>query len=413
MSDLSRRTFIRTSAATGGAVAAINDLNAAEPSSSQSDREYWISLLTRIADPVLTALGRRELKRTMPIEAPHGNAAERGEFTHLEAVGRLFAGIAPWLESGENSGKEGESRRKYSDLARQGIASIVDKSSPDFLNFNRGQQPLVDAAFLALAVLRAPNELWTKLDDKAKAGLIEALRSSRVIRPSFSNWLLFSAMVEAFLCFTGESWDAMRVDYAIRQHEQWYKGDGIYGDGPQLHCDYYDSFVIHPMLLEVVSTLSKGTNAWETFQAGILARAQRYAAIQERFIGPDGSFPPVGRSISYRFGAFHLLATMALRRQLPDIIKPEQVRCGLTAVIRRMAEARDTFDERGWLRVGFCGHQPSVAEPYISTGSLYLCSVAFLPLGLPTSDPFWSGSEQAWTSKRMWNGEDVPADHAI
>jgi len=26
------------------------------------------------------------------------------------------------------------------------------------------------------------------------------------------------------------------------------------------------------------------------------------------------------------------------------------------------------------------GHQPHLAEPYISTGSLYLCTVAFLPL---------------------------------
>ncbi len=24
----------------------------------------------------------------------------------------------------------------------------------------------------------------------------------------------------------------MRIDYAVRQHEQWYKGDGTYGDGP-------------------------------------------------------------------------------------------------------------------------------------------------------------------------------------
>jgi hypothetical protein len=79
---------------------------------------------------------------------------------------------------------------------------------------------------------------------------------------------------------------------------------------------------------------------------------------------------------------------MALRKQLPSGVKPEQVRYALTAVIRRMIEASGTFDKQGWLTVGFCGHQPSVGENYISTGSLYLCSAALLPLGLPSADEF-------------------------
>ena len=45
-------------------------------------------------------------------------------------------------------------------------------------------------------------------------------------------------------------------------------------------------------------------------------------------------------------------------------------------MIRRTLEAPDTFDKEGWLQIGFCGHQPGVGETYISTGSLYLCSVA-------------------------------------
>jgi hypothetical protein len=30
----------------------------------------------------------------------------------------------------------------------------------------------------------------------------------------------------------------------LRQHEQWYRGDGIYGDGPEFDWDYYNSFVM-------------------------------------------------------------------------------------------------------------------------------------------------------------------------
>jgi hypothetical protein len=363
-------------------------------------------VLKRIADPLLSAAARRKLKAEMPVEAPHGNVADRREYTYLEALGRLLTGISPWLESGDNT-------QRYSDLARQAIAAAVDPSSPDYMNFNRGSQPVVDAAFLALAILRAPTELWEKLDAAAKPRLVEALRATRVIRPGFNNWLLFSATIEALLCQLGEQWDVMRVDYAVRQHEEWYKGDGLYGDGPHFHWDYYNSFVIQPMLLAVVETVAKQSKAWESFHTGIVARAQRYAAIQERLIAPDASYPAIGRSLAYRFGAFHLLATMALRRQLPDAVSPAQVRAALTAVIRRMIEAPGTFDAQGWLTVGFCGHQPSVGERYISTGSLYLCSAALLPLGLPAADPFWSSPPQPWTSQKIWSGQNVTIDRAI
>jgi hypothetical protein len=413
MPDLSRRNFIGKSALAGTALTAGNEQAGASAALEKTDRDYWISVLTRIAYPVLSALSQKRLKAVMPVEAPHNNVADRSQYTYLEALGRLLTGIAPWLENTDGNGSEGPLRQHYADLARQAIASAVDQSSPDYMNFSKGQQPVVDAAFLALAILRAPTELWEKLDRGTKVKLIEALRSSRAIRPGFNNWLLFSATVEAFLCFAGEQWDSMRIDYAIRQHEEWYKGDGVYGDGPQFHWDYYNSFVIHPMLLEVVTTVSKQSKAWESFEPAILTRAQRYAAIQERMICPDGSYPAIGRSIAYRFGAFHLLATMALRRQLPSSVKPEQVRCAMTAVIRRMIEAPGTFDKQGWLTVGFCGHQPSVGENYISTGSVYLCSAALLPLGLPSADQFWSAPRQRWTSQKIWNGEDIPTDHAI
>ena len=139
----------------------------------------------------------------------------------------------------------------------------------------------------------------------------------------------------------------------------------------------------------------------------------RYAGILERLIGPDGTFPPTGRSIAYRCGAFQSLAQAALRRALPADVTPPQVRGALGAVIRRSLGAPGTFDDGGWLRIGFCGHQPGVGETYISTGSLYLCSVAFLPLGLPASDDFWSAPDRPWTSVLAWSGQPFPIDRAL
>jgi hypothetical protein len=255
--------------------------------------------------------------------------------------------------------------------------------------------------------------LWKKLDARVQHNVIAALESSRKILPPYSNWLLFSAMVEAALSFMGAWWDQMRVDYALRTVNTWYKGDGIYGDGPDLHCDYYNSFVIQPMLLNILDAVSDAEPVWRSLKPEMMRRAQRYASIQERLIGPDGAFPPIGRSLCYRFGAFHLLAETALRRQLPENIAPAQVRSALTAVMRRMMDAPGAFDVNGWLNVGFYGHQPELAEPYISTGSCYLCSAAWLPLGLPATDAFWAQEATPWTSKKAWNGESIALDNAI
>jgi hypothetical protein len=107
------------------------------------------------------------------------------------------------------------------------------------------------------------------------------------------------------------------------------------------------------------------------------------------------------------------LGQIALMRELPAPLKPAQARCALTAVMNRQMNAPGTFDGAGWLRIGFAGHQPGIGENYISTGSLYLCCAGFLPLGLPPEDEFWSGAAMAWTSKRIWSGEDAPTDHAL
>jgi hypothetical protein len=375
-------------------------------SAGSGNRDTWIALLRRIADPVLNNLANGTLKARMPVEQAAG--ADRRTVTHLEAIGRLVAGIAPWLELGADP-----SAAQYAELTRRAIAHAVDSSSPDALNFTRDRQPLVDAAFLAQGLLRAPRALRDGLDDAARRHLVTALESTRVIVPGFNNWLLFSAMVEAALKELGAPWDRTRVDYAVRQHEQWYKGDGAYGDGPEFHWDYYNSFVIHPMLVDVLHVCADESPAWRDVSAHEEVRAKRYAAVQERLIAADGSFPPIGRSIAYRCGAFHALAQAALRRSLPDGVSPAQVRGALTAAIRRTLDAPGTFDANGWLTVGFCGHQPGVGETYISTGSLYLCALAFLPLGLPGSDEFWSAPPQPWTQAKAWSGQPFRIDHAL
>ena len=141
--------------------------------------------------------------------------------------------------------------------------------------------------------------------------------------------------------------DDVRLFEGIRKHREWYVGDGMYGDGPEFHWDYYNSFVIQPMLVEALDVIAEEAAEWKTFRDQAIARLTRYAAIQERLIAPDGSYPAIGRSIAYRAGAFQGLAVAALRGILPKEIAPAQARVALTAVIRRTIEAPGTFDANG------------------------------------------------------------------
>jgi hypothetical protein len=415
-----RRSFLKSAALAsapflaGKASARTPGVSTEQEKTGKDDRAQWLAIVERVSQPVLEAISQQKLRATMPVEAAKGQSEERAQSTHLEAVGRLLAGLAPWLDAEPgNDPAEETLRSRYREWARLAIRYGTDPQSPDALNFGSNQQSLVDAAFLALAIVRAPNELWEKLDSTTKENLVRALAQTRAIQPGFNNWLLFSAMIEACLCKYGQPWDTMRIDYALRQHQEWYKGDGLYGDGPDFHWDYYNSFVIQPMLLSVLDAVSTVTHRWAFLNSAVTARARRYAAIQERLISPEGTFPPIGRSLAYRFGALQHLAEMAWRRDLPEGVSPAQVRAAMTAVLTRMIEAPGTFDEHGWLTIGFAGHQPSIGENYISTGSLYLCSAAWLPLGLDASDEFWSAPRQPWTAKKAWSGIDIPTDHAI
>lgn len=373
-----------------------------------SQRQYQVAVLARIAEPVLVAASEGNLKDLIPkIDGA------RNQYAPLEALGRTLAGIAPWLELGPGDDAEGRLRARYIDLAVKSIALSVDARSPGCLIVKQGGQPLVDTAFLAQALLRAPRQLWGNLDEAARANVMAALKATRAIKPYESNWLLFSATVEAALLqFTGEC-EMGPVEKAVNRHLGWYKGDGTYGDGPAYHWDYYNSFVIHPMLWEVLEVCSRNQLPLGQHLALEQKRARRYAEVQERLISPEGTFPIIGRSSTYRFGALQVLSMVALRHQLPNTVKPAAARSALNAVIHRMIDAPGTFDGNGWLRVGLVGAQPKAAEEYINTGSIYLCTFGLLQLGLPADDPFWTGPNEPWTQKRLWAGENEPSDHAL
>lgn len=377
------------------------------------DRATWVQLLWKISYPVIHNLAEGTLRQNMPIESPSGNPKGYDEVTHLEAVGRTLAGVAPWLALPDDDTEEGKLRKQMREEVLKGLKNAVDPHSPDRLNFTKQPQPIVDAAYLVHAFLRAPQALWEPLDETTKQRYIESLKALRNRTGAYNNWLIFTGLNESFINWAGGECDPFRLKIAKNKIKEWYVGDGWYSDGPKFSMDNYNAYVLNPMYVAMLETLAakKRANQKEVDEA--LMRMIRHAEFCERIIGPDGTYPAFGRSVTYRTAAFQSLADVALREKLPAHVTPAQVRCALTAVHRNMYEGNQNFDANGWLVLGFNGHQPEAADGYTSTGSLYMATLSFLPLGLPADNPFWTDAPANWTSKKAWKGEKLPKDYKV
>jgi hypothetical protein len=379
-----------------------------------AERKQWLAYMDKIARPVIFNLAADQLKEKMPMQLSEriDNKESRSKVGYLEAFGRTLSGIAPWLQLEGGDGDEVKLRNQYRELTLKAIANAVNPNAKDYMQWNGGQ-PLVDASFVALGLIRAP-WIWQHLDQKVKEQVVEVMKTTRNTVPVYSNWILFSGMIEAFLCKYDLGYDPLRVEFGVREFTQhWYVGDGMYSDGMNFHMDYYNSIVIHPNLSIILEEINAKKKTYPREQEKELAVGQRYAQILERLINTDGSYPVIGRSIVYRGGVFHHLANVAYKKQLPESLKPAQVREALWAMIQKTLADPQTFTADGWLNIGLHGSQPGLADVYITTGSLYMCADAFLPLGLPESDEFWLAPNEPWTSVKIWNGQDAAADHAL
>jgi len=388
---------------------------AAKKKKQVSDREYWCQQAYTMARPVLENMARGELQKNMQLEVSPNWDGRNKKVAYMECFGRLMAGIAPWLALPDDGTPESRQREQLRAWALASYKNAVDPASPDYLAWRGHGQALVDAAYVAESFIRAYDVLWMPLDDVTKKRYVEEFTQLRRVDPPYTNWLLFSSVIESFLAKAGAEYDEFRVNTACRKVEEWYVGDGWYADGPVFAFDYYSSYVFHAMYLETLQSMTDAkANTridYKKYYDRALKRAQKYAIILERFISPEGTFPVIGRSTPYRLAAMQPLALMAWYQQLPTDLSNGQVRAALTQVMHRMFDQQNNYNEGGFLTIGFCGAQPATADWYTNNGSLYMCSLAFMPLGLPATAAFWTDAPQPWTQVKAWGGQPFPKDH--
>ncbi len=382
----------------------------------QSDRQYWCSLAYKMAQPVLENMAKGELQKNMQTEFSPNFDNRNRKVLYMECFGRLMAGVAPWLTLPDDATAEGKQRKQLREWALASYKNAVDPQNPDYLCWGIGGQNLVDAAYIAESFLRAYDTLWKPLDEVTKKRYLTEFAKLRHIDPPYTNWLLFSSTIESFMAKAGGDFDEFRINSACRKVEEWYVGDGWYADGPSFAFDYYSSYVFHPMYLETLQAMVDAkVNSrldYQKYYNRELKRCQKYSIILERFISPEGTFPAFGRSIPYRMATMQPLALMAWYQKLPKDLSNGQVRAALTKVLHRMFDQQNNFNEKGYLSIGFCENsQKNVADWYTNNGSLYMTTLAFMPLGLSADHPFWTDAAQPWTQVKAWNNQQFPKDH--
>jgi len=417
---MERRSFLKWASLLGltGMVRAADvpvDASEIVTTAALGDREYWVVLLDKIATPVLSNMSKGQLVKNMEMQVGPTWDNRDKRVGYMEAFGRLIAGLAPFISLPDDNTAESKIRKRLRDQTLKSLEHAVDPKSPDYLYWGTPQtrQPLVDAAYIAQALITAPDALWKPLSDTTKAQIIHEFETIRQIKPFDNNWVLFAAMIETFLLSIDVKVNAERIDSAIDRVTKWYVGDGWYSDGERFHFDHYNGYVIHPMLTEILRVnVAKGRRDKKEFDTAY-KRMQRYSTFQERYISPEGTYPVVGRSSTYRAGAFWPLVKLARDGTLPDTIKPAQVRCALTAVLKNTF-VPSTFTKGGWLQLGLVGDkQQNITDYYSNTGSMYLTSLVFLPLGLSAMHEFWTAPFEDWTQRKVWSGKQFPKDYAV
>lgn len=138
----------------------------------------------KIAFPVLSAAAENRLHDTLPLDRKE---KQRG-VAYLEAVGRTMIGIAPWLELSlprSTSEEERALQKQYRLSPAKRSPTSGNPCAADYCVWNQTgallspDQPLVDAAFLASALLKAPTQLFTIQPPEVRREAARAFEQAR------------------------------------------------------------------------------------------------------------------------------------------------------------------------------------------------------------------------------------------
>jgi hypothetical protein len=131
-------------------------------------------------------------------------------------------------------------------------------------------------------------------------------------------------------------------------------------------------------------------------------RARKYALDIVHYFDPEGRAITFGRSLTYRFAMVAFWSAVAFA----DVDLPAPLSWGVVKGIflrnmRWWASQTEIFQPNGMLSLGYSYPNMYILENYNSPGSPYWCMLAFAPLALPESHPFWSAPEEPFPETKL------------
>jgi hypothetical protein len=157
--------------------------------------------------------------------------------------------------------------------------------------------------------------------------------------------------------------------------------------------DYYSgSFAIQYLQL-LYSKLATDTDPVQAEE--YRNRARKYALDFIHYFDPEGRAITFGRSLTYRWAMVAFWGAVAFANvELPAPLTWGVVKGVWLRNLRWWTTQKDIFQPNGMLSIGYSYPNTYLAENYNSPGSPYWCMLAFAPLALPESHPFWSSDEE-------------------
>ncbi|PVH94956.1 hypothetical protein DM02DRAFT_173123 [Periconia macrospinosa] len=347
-------------------------------------RSDVVTAVTTLLDPLLT--GASPNASLIKV----GSTGTRFDETaaQIEGYARPLWGLAPLLAGGST----------YTGTSRfvAGLIAGTDPSHDEFWGYMEDtDQRMVEACPIGYTLAIARSEFWDALSGEQKKNVETWLGSMNDKDMPNTNWLWFRVFANLGLANNGAAWneDVLKAD--IKQLNTFYRGHGWSNDGPEGYrqMDYYSgSFAIQYLqLLYARLAADRDPEQADEYKA----RARMYALDFVHFFDPEGRAITFGRSLTYRWAMVAFWGSVVFA----DVELPAPLTWGVVKGIwlrnlRWWTKQQDIFQSNGMLSIGYSYPNTYLAENYNSPGSPYWCMLAFAPLAMPESHPFWSAKEE-------------------
>jgi hypothetical protein len=335
----------------------------------------------------------------------------------IEGFARSFLIAAPLL-----AGRAADPHDHAGWYAR-GLAAAMEPGGPDhwgraigvdeIKQWNGTPQPIVEAANLAFGLAVSRAQVWDRLDEKLREQTADWLAHHAAKHGSDNNWLLFTAVIEAFLRSAGYDVPGGHAQADVDRAESWYLGDGWYNDGPIStttghgnRVDHYNSWVIQTFLWQWYELTEQPAERRERFLARLGEFADSYALL----FAADGSPLHQGRSLTYRQAVLGGLWAAGLSGVGGEAAGA--TRRLASGVLRHFTDLGVGVEGAPTLGRAQAEFLP-MCQVYSGPGSPYFAGMGFLGLAAPAGHPLWTEPEQPQPVERADWAESVRTLHAV